>query len=103
MQDAMRVEPAVLGASAGVARAVAEDFGAAAAAAVAASRDAAGALAGWPVGTALGGFAEGWNPVLAAVRERFTGTAANLEETARNHAWNERSVTEVWERREAAR
>ncbi|MET9617492.1 type VII secretion target [Kitasatospora indigofera] len=103
MGDQIKINPDDLRISGNRSRAIAGDLAGPAEAAIAASRSASGQMAGWSVASKLEQVANGWAPALAAVRDRLTKAADNLESTAQGHAWNDRAIAEAWEKQGAAR
>ncbi|MFD7732440.1 hypothetical protein ACFV6F_18870 [Kitasatospora phosalacinea] len=97
MNEQVRVDPQELRASAAAARNIGEEFRPPADTATTAGRAAGGELAGWSIGAGLRSLADDWTPVLAALAERLTGTAAALEATALGHEDNDRRIADAWQ------
>ncbi|MFF7459076.1 hypothetical protein [Kitasatospora sp. NPDC008115] len=95
----LEVNPGEVHKSAGVARAIGEDFTKPYEATISASHRASGQLTGWSVGSRLGLVASNWAPVLAGVRDRLIKTADNLAATAQAYEGNENANADVWQNR----
>ncbi|GHF89111.1 hypothetical protein GCM10018790_78120 [Kitasatospora xanthocidica] len=94
----LKVDPNEIHMSAGVARAIGEDFAKPCQAAVTAGQTAAGQLVGWSVGSRLGQVATNWAPVLTSIGDRLKKTADNLTATAQAYTNNENANAEVWQK-----
>ncbi len=92
----LKVDPGEIYMSAGVARAIGEDFAKPCQTVATASHTAVGQLAGWSVAARLGQVADGWAPVLLSVGDRLKKTADNLTATAQAYRSNEHANVEVW-------
>ncbi|MFI9319926.1 hypothetical protein ACIGXI_09095 [Kitasatospora aureofaciens] len=92
----LKVDPGEIYISAGMARAIAEDFAKPCQAVATASQTAVSGLMGWSVATRLGQVAGGWAPVLAGVSDRLKKTADNLTATAQAYSNNEHANVDVW-------
>jgi hypothetical protein len=94
----LKVDPGEIYKSAGVARAIGEDFAKPCQAAVTASHTAVSQLTGWSVAARLGQVADGWAPVLSGVGDRLKKTADNLTATAQAYTNNEHANVDVWQK-----
>ncbi|MEV8328052.1 hypothetical protein [Kitasatospora sp. NPDC056731] len=94
----LKVDPGEIRMSAGVVRAISEDFAKPCQAAVTTSQTASGQLTGWSVAARLGQVAGNWAPVLTGVGDRLKKTADNLTATAQAYTSNENANADVWQK-----
>ncbi|MCX5213060.1 hypothetical protein OG689_27955 [Kitasatospora sp. NBC_00240] len=92
----IKVDPAALRASAGLARAIGEELAMPFESVIRTGSAAAALLAGWSVADELGEMSKGWAPTFTKIRERIKNTATNLDATADGHEWNDQAIAQLW-------
>ncbi|MFH8404312.1 hypothetical protein ACH4FX_05990 [Streptomyces sp. NPDC018019] len=98
MSGKTAVDPAELRASAQAEDAIADDMKDPNNKAISTTKDAARALQGWAVGTALQQIADSWKPSLDGMHARAKAGANNLRASASGHEWNEHDTYRDFEK-----
>ncbi|TYC66270.1 hypothetical protein EH183_43255 [Streptomyces sp. CB01881] len=86
-----------------MAKALAEEFAKPVQTALTSATTTSGQLAGWSVAGGLGQLGSSWAAPLAALQQRITATATNLDANADAHSHNEQAVAGAWSQQQGAK